>query len=35
MAVVHRAGEGEQIGGPSAVTIKATAEDTAGSLCLG
>ncbi len=35
MAVVHRPGEGEQIGGPSAVTIKATAEDTAGSLYLG
>jgi len=34
MPVVHRPGEGEQIGGPSAVTIKATAEDTAGSLYL-
>jgi mannose-6-phosphate isomerase-like protein (cupin superfamily) len=35
MAVVHRPGEGEHIGGPSAVTIKATGEDTAGSLYLG
>ncbi|MDQ3355248.1 MAG: cupin domain-containing protein [Actinomycetota bacterium] len=35
MAVVHRPGEGEHIGGPSAVTIKATGEDTARSLYLG
>jgi hypothetical protein len=30
-AVVHRAGEGEHIGGPTAVTIKATGKDTDGS----
>ncbi len=36
MATIHRPGEGEHIGGgPSAVTIKATADDTAGSLYLG
>ncbi len=35
MAVVHRPGQAEHIGGPSAVTIKATGEDTAGSLYLG
>lgn len=36
MATIYRPGEGEQIGaGPSAVTIKATAEDTAGALYLG
>src|SRR5215204_5317080 len=35
MAAVHRPGQGEHIGGPSAVTIKATGEDTAGSLYLG
>jgi mannose-6-phosphate isomerase-like protein (cupin superfamily) len=34
-AVVHRPGEGELIAGPSSVTIKATAEDTGGSLYLG
>ena len=34
-ATVHLPGEGEQIGGPSAVTIKATAEDTGGSFYLG
>ena len=34
-AVVHLPGEGEQITGPSSVTIKATAHDTAGSLYLG
>jgi mannose-6-phosphate isomerase-like protein (cupin superfamily) len=35
-AVVHRAGEGEQIGvGPTSVTIKATGEDTGGSFYLG
>jgi mannose-6-phosphate isomerase-like protein (cupin superfamily) len=34
-AVVHLAGEGEQIGGQSSVTIKATGEDTGGSLYLG
>jgi mannose-6-phosphate isomerase-like protein (cupin superfamily) len=36
MATIHRPGEGEHIGaGPSAVTIKATAEDTAGAFYLG
>ena len=35
MTTVHRPSEGERIGGPSAVTIKATAEDTDGSLYLG
>ena len=35
MTTVHRPNEGERIGGPSAVTIKATAEDTDGSLYLG
>jgi len=34
-AVVHLPGEGEQIGGPSSVTIKATGKDTAGSFYLG
>ena len=34
-AVVHRPGEGERIGGPSSVTIKATGEETAGSFYLG
>ncbi len=34
-AVVHRAGEGEAIPGPSTVTIKATGQDTGGSLYLG
>jgi mannose-6-phosphate isomerase-like protein (cupin superfamily) len=34
-AVVHRPGEGELIAGPSSVTIKATGEDTGGSLYLG
>ena len=35
MTTVHRPNDGERIGGPSAVTIKATAEDTDGSLYLG
>jgi mannose-6-phosphate isomerase-like protein (cupin superfamily) len=34
-AVVRLPGEGEHIGGPSSVTIKATGEDTAGSFYLG
>jgi mannose-6-phosphate isomerase-like protein (cupin superfamily) len=34
-ATVHGPGEGERIGGPSAVTIKATGEETSGSLYLG
>ena len=34
-AVVHRAGEGEHIGGPSSVTIKAAGKDTAGTFYLG
>jgi len=34
-AVVHLPGEGEQIGGPSSVTIKVTGKDTAGSVYLG
>jgi mannose-6-phosphate isomerase-like protein (cupin superfamily) len=34
-ATVHGPGQGEQIGGPSAVTIKATGEETNGSLYLG
>ena len=34
-ATVHPPGEGEQIGGPSAVTIKATGEETNGSFYLG
>jgi mannose-6-phosphate isomerase-like protein (cupin superfamily) len=34
-ATVHRPGEGEHIGGPTSVTIKATGEDTGGSLYLG
>jgi quercetin dioxygenase-like cupin family protein len=34
-ATVHRPGEGEQIGGPTAVTIKATGIETEGSLYVG
>jgi mannose-6-phosphate isomerase-like protein (cupin superfamily) len=34
-AVVHRRGEGEHIGGPTAVTIKATGGDTNDSFYLG
>jgi quercetin dioxygenase-like cupin family protein len=34
-ATVHLAGEGERIGGPTAVTIKATGEDTNDSFYLG
>ena len=34
-ATVHLPGEGEQIGGPTAVTIKATGEETNGSFYLG
>jgi hypothetical protein len=34
-ATVHPPGEGEQIGGPSAVTIKATGEETNDSFYLG
>ena len=34
-AVVHRPGEGEHIGGPTAVTIKAAGKDTNGSFYLG
>jgi mannose-6-phosphate isomerase-like protein (cupin superfamily) len=34
-AIVHRPGEGERIGGPTTVTIKATGEDTGGSFYLG
>ncbi len=34
-AVVHRAGEGVVIPGPSTVTIKATGQDTGGSFYLG
>jgi mannose-6-phosphate isomerase-like protein (cupin superfamily) len=34
-ATVHRPGEGERIGGPTAVTIKATGEETSGSFYLG
>ncbi len=34
-AIVHRPGEGELIAGSSSVTIKATADDTAGALYLG
>ena len=34
-ATVHRPGEGEKIGGRTTVTIKATGEDTGGSLYLG
>ncbi len=30
-ATVHLPGEGEQIGGPTAVTIKATGKETNGS----
>jgi quercetin dioxygenase-like cupin family protein len=33
--MVHGPGEGEQIGGPTAVTIKATGEETNGSFYLG
>ena len=34
-AVVHLPGEGEVIGGASSMTIKATGEDTGGSLYVG
>ena len=34
-ATVHLPGEGEHIGGPTAVTIKATGEETDGSFYLG
>ena len=34
-ATVHRPGEGERIGGPTTVTIKATGEETNGSFYLG
>jgi mannose-6-phosphate isomerase-like protein (cupin superfamily) len=34
-ATVHMPGEGEQIGGPTAVTIKVTGEETNGSFYLG
>jgi mannose-6-phosphate isomerase-like protein (cupin superfamily) len=34
-ATVHRPGEGERIGGPTAVTIKATGKETNGSFYLG
>jgi quercetin dioxygenase-like cupin family protein len=34
-ATVHMPGEGEQIGGPTAVTIKAAGEETNGSFYLG
>jgi mannose-6-phosphate isomerase-like protein (cupin superfamily) len=34
-AVVHRSGEGEHIGGPTGVTIKATGKDTNDSFYLG
>ena len=34
-ATVHRPGEGEQIGGPTTVTIKATGEETGDSFYLG
>jgi len=34
-ATVRRPGEGEQIGGPTTVTIKATGEETEGSFYLG
>jgi mannose-6-phosphate isomerase-like protein (cupin superfamily) len=34
-ATVHRPGEGEHIGGPTAVTIKATGEETNNSFYLG
>jgi quercetin dioxygenase-like cupin family protein len=34
-ATVHRPGEGEHIGGPTSVTIKANAQDTGGSLYVG
>jgi mannose-6-phosphate isomerase-like protein (cupin superfamily) len=34
-AVVHQSGEGEHIGGPTSVTIKATGKDTNDSLYLG
>lgn len=34
-ATVHLPGEGEQIGGPTAVTIKATGDETNGSFYLG
>ena len=34
-ATVHRPGEGEQLGGPTTVTIKATGAETDGSFYLG
>jgi hypothetical protein len=34
-ATVHRPGEGERIGGPTTVTIKATGEETNDSFYLG
>jgi mannose-6-phosphate isomerase-like protein (cupin superfamily) len=34
-ATVHMPGAGEQIGGPTAVTIKATGEETSGSFYMG
>ncbi len=34
-AVVHQPGEGERVGGPTEVTIKATSADTGGSFYLG
>ena len=34
-ATVHRSGEGERIGGPTTVTIKATGEETNDSFYLG
>ena len=34
-ATVHRPGEGEQLGGVTTVTIKATGEQTQGSFYLG
>jgi mannose-6-phosphate isomerase-like protein (cupin superfamily) len=34
-ATVHRPGQGERIGGPTTVTIKATGEETNGSFYLG
>jgi quercetin dioxygenase-like cupin family protein len=34
-AVVHGPGEGERLGGPTSVTIKATSEDTGGSFYMG
>ncbi len=34
-ATVHRPGEGERIGGPTTVTVKATGEETNDSLYVG